>query len=106
MVAPPAVAEPFIIVQMMAHEDTYGQSGIHIEIGRYLVKAVAKGTSSVSVTAAMQAVHAALQDQPLTVPGYTHMLMHREERMPPYVEVDGPILWQHIGNIYAIWVSQ
>ena len=106
IVAPPGVAEPFIVVQMMAHEDEYETDNGHMEIGRYLVKAVGKGSNSVAVSAAEQAIHAALQDQPLTVPGYTHMLCHREERMPPSVDVDGPILWQSRGGIYAVWVSQ
>jgi hypothetical protein len=105
MIAPPGVVEPFVIVQLMAHEDTYAQNGGHIEVGRYLVKAVGKGSLAVAVSAAAQAIYITLQDQPLTIPGYAHMLIHREERIR-YVEVDGPILWQHGGGIYAVWASQ
>jgi hypothetical protein len=103
-VAPHGIAQPFVIVSLQAHTDEYSQGGGHIEIGRYLVKAVGQGTQSATVASAAAAIHAALQNAALTITGYTPMLCHREERVR-YVEVDGSQRWQHRGGIYAVWAA-
>jgi hypothetical protein len=104
-VAPHGVAEPFVIVNLQAHQDEYSQSGGHYEVGRYLVKAVGQGTASAAVAAADAAIFATLQDQALTITGYTHMQCHREERVR-FVEIDGSIRWQHRGGIFAVWAAR
>jgi hypothetical protein len=103
-VAPHGIAEPFVIVSLQAHEDVDEQGSDGFEIGRYLVKAVGQGTQSASVAVAAQAIHAALQKTTLTIAGMTPMLCHREERVR-YVEEDGPVRYQHMGGIYAVWAS-
>jgi hypothetical protein len=105
-VAPANVADPFVIVQLTSHidEDYEMRGGAHIEIARYMVKAVAQDTKSTQVAAAEDAIYTALQDQPLTVAGYTHMLCHREERMRE-LEIDGDLRWQHRAQTFAVWVT-
>lgn len=103
-VAPHGVAEPFVIVTLQAHTDEYSTSNGHLEVGRYLVKAVGQGEHSLAVATAAAAIHAALQNQAISATGYTSMECHREERIR-YVEVDGAVRYQHRGGIYAIWES-
>lgn len=108
-VAPANTPDPFVIVQLNTHDDEAyempaGSAGGHIEVARYMVKAVAQDTKNTQVSAAEDAIYLALHDQPLTVPGYTHMLCHREERRRD-VEVDGDLRWQHRSQFFAVWVS-
>lgn len=101
-VAPQGIAEPFVIVTLMAHEDIAEQaSAPAFERGRYLVKAVASATSATSAESAADRIHALLNGGSLTVTGFSHMGTWREERVS-YIEVDGPVRWQHRGGIYVV----
>ena len=104
-VAPDAVAMPFVIINLQQHEDGYDMADSRREEARYLVKAVGIGTSSAAVALASDAIEAALQDQPLTIPGYGLVVCHRAEKIR-YVEVNGPTRFQHKGGIYLVVVAQ
>jgi hypothetical protein len=107
-VAPDGVTFPVVILSLQAHDDEYSaplQGGAHIEIGRYMVKAVGPGTNSTQVANAAAAIYAALHKQLLTITGLSHMLCIRESRLR-YVEVEGAQRFQHRGGIYAVWASE
>ena len=77
--------------------------GCAYEDALYLVKVVALG-SGVDVKAAAARIHTLLEDQVLTVSGYTHMVMHRESRirMTEVDQADASIRWQHRGGRYRV----
>lgn len=103
----PGGAERLVIVSLLAHEDVYVFEGGAWEQCTYLVKAVARATSGVDLKAAAARIQAVLQDVPLTITGYSHMLTRRAERIR-YTEVaddDRDMRWQHRGGQYEVWVS-
>ncbi len=97
----------FVIVSVVIHEDEYRFEGRAYERCLYLVKAVDQSTSGTTIKQAAARIDALLQDMPLTITGYTHMLTRREERIRA-TEVDetNPDLhWQHRGGRYAVLAS-
>jgi len=103
----PSGKTQFVIVSLVIHEDNYMLGGEAFEKALYLVKAVDKSTSGSIAKAAAARIQTLLQDVPLTITGYTHMLTQREERVR-YTEVDESepdTRWQHRGGRYAVFVS-
>ena len=102
-VAPDSASEPFVIVTLMAHEDAPQMHATQeaYQEARYLVKAVASGTSPAAAELAADRIHALLQGGSLTITGFSHMGCWREERIS-YVEADGPMRWQHRGGMYVV----
>ena len=101
-VAKPGVSEPFVVVTLQAHQDADEQSGATAyETAFVWVKAVGQGTTRAAVSAAYARIHAVLQNATLTLTGGTSVDVHRTERIA-YVEVDGPVRWQHSGGLYAV----
>jgi hypothetical protein len=73
----------------------------------YLVKAVGLASTGADVKAAAARIEAVLEDVPLTIPGYVHMVTCREARIR-YTEVDAvddTIRWQHRGGHYRVQAS-
>ena len=105
--APPG-ATRFVIVSLMAGEDfgVFGQRAI--EAGVYLVEARMLSTvPGANVKAAAARIDVLLEDQPLTVAGFTWMTMHREEPLG-VTEVDAAdpsIRWFRRGGRYRIEMS-
>lgn len=105
--APPG-ATRFVIVSLMAGEDigVFGQRAI--EAGVYLVEARMLSTiAGANVNAAAARIDALLEDQPLTVAGYSWMTMHREEPIG-ITEVDASdpsIRWFRRGGRYRLEMS-
>jgi hypothetical protein len=106
-------ATRFVLVSQMAHADDYQFGGSAFESFDYLVKAVTGptttdlNTSAGTIGAAAARIHVLLQDQPLTVAGYSLMRMQRTERVR-YTEADADNVdarWHHRGGIYAVMVS-
>lgn len=105
-VAPPGSTK-FVLVSLAAHEDEYQFNDAAYERSLYLVKAVDLNQSGTRAKAAADRIQTVLQDQPLTITGYDHMLTSREERVR-YTETDGVepnTRWQHRGGRYAVYVS-
>ena len=73
----------------------------------YLVKAVVLESTGGDVGAAARRIDALLEDQPLTIPGFVHMVTYREEpiRYTEVDEVDDTIRWQHRGGHYRVQAS-
>lgn len=103
----PKDSTKFVIVSLSTHEDQYEFAGAAYEKSVYLVKAVDLNISGTRAKAAAARIHALLQDVPLSISGYVHMLTQREERIR-YTEVDeenADIRWQHRGGRYQVFVS-
>lgn len=103
----PSGKTKFVIVSLSTHEDEYVFEGSAFERSQYIVKAVERSLSGTTVKTAAARIHALLQDQPLTITGYTHSLTRRAERIR-YTEVDeldADIRWQHRGGRYDVMVS-
>jgi len=64
-------------------------------------------TGAGNAKAAAQRIQAVLEDQPLTIAGYTWMTVHREtrERKTEVDEVDPSIRWNRRGGQYRVQVS-
>ena len=105
--APPG-ATRFVIVSLMAGEDlgVFGRRAI--EAGVYLVEARMLSTvPGVNVKAAAARIDVLLEDQPLTVTGFTWMTMHREEPIgiTEVDAVDTSIRWFRRGGRYRVEMS-
>lgn len=106
-VAPQGVAEPFVVVQQMTHEDSYQLArSAAFESFLYLVKAVQASTSGATVQACADRIQALLQNGSLSATGYVLTLMQREERIR-YVEIDEQRdqRYQHRGGLYRVQVE-
>jgi hypothetical protein len=97
----------FAIVSLLAHSDEAIFGGRKIEDALYLVKAVVLNSSGADVKTAAARIDALLEDQPLTVTGYTWMTTHREERVRTMEvdDIDPSIRWQHRGGHYRVTMS-
>ena len=105
------VAKPkatrFVIVSLVTADDEPVFSHRGYEDVLYLVKAVALVSSGGDVNAAAERIEELLEDQPITIPGYVHMVTCREARIR-YTEVDAvddTIRWQHRGGHYRVQAS-
>src|SRR6478609_6818172 len=78
--APPGSTK-FVIVSLVDEVDEPTFGGRAYEDALYLVKAVALSTAGANMQTAAARIDALLEDQTLTVSGYTHMVMHRESRV-------------------------
>jgi hypothetical protein len=102
----PKNATRFVIVSLVDEVDEPRFGGCAYEDALYLVKAVelkpAVGTGNVQAAAAR--IQVLLNDQVLTVAGYSHMVMHRESRIrtTEVDDVDASIRWFHRGGHYRV----
>lgn len=97
----------FIIVSLIEENDEAVFGGRAIEDALYLVKLVALDGSGADMKAGALRIDVVLDEQALTVSGYTHMAMFRESRLR-LVEVDDAdpsIRWHHRGGNYRIQMS-
>jgi hypothetical protein len=102
-----AKAQRFVIVSLVTADDEPVLGGRGYEDVLYLVKAVGLASTGADVKAAAARIEAVLEDQPLTIPGYVHMVTCREARIR-YTEVDAvddTIRWQHRGGHYRVQAS-
>jgi hypothetical protein len=79
-----------------------------IEVITYAVQAVLPTSALGPATQAAARIDALLEDQPLTIPGYSWLSTVRVERLRPAGEpdaVDKNIRWQHAGGRYRIQVA-
>jgi hypothetical protein len=104
----PAGATQFVIVSLVDAHDEPMFGGCAFEDAQYLVKAVELSTVPVKNSKAAAArIQALLDQQPMTITGYSLMTMRRVARVR-YLEVDdkdASIRWQHRGGQYQIAVS-
>ena len=98
----------FVIVSLVEAIDEPMFGGRAYEDVLYLVKAVElSSVATKNVKAAAARIDVLLEDQALTVAGYTWMTGHREARIR-FVETDdadASIRWAHRGGHYRVQVS-
>jgi hypothetical protein len=102
--APPGSTR-FVIVSFISSLDVGVFGKRAIEEGVYMVEARMLSTvPGANIKAAAARIDALLEDQPLTVPGYTWMTMHREEalRMTEVDAMDPTIRYFRRGGRYRI----
>jgi len=103
----PSGLTKFVLVSLVMHEDEPQFNGRMYEKALYLVKAVDRNLSGTRAKAAALRIDAVLEDVPLTITGFDHMLTTREERIR-YVETDednADSVWQHRGGRYAVYAA-
>jgi hypothetical protein len=103
----PQGSTKFVIVSMVDQIDEPQFQGRAYEDALYLVKAVALSTAGANIQAAAARIDTLLEDQTLTVAGYTHMVMHREARvrLTEVDDLDASIRWFHRGGHYRVQQS-
>ncbi len=102
--APPGSTR-FVIVSFVSSLDVGVFGRRAVEEGVYMVEARMYSTvPGANIKAAAARIDALLEDQPLTVPGYTWMTMHREEalRMTEVDDLDPSIRVFRRGGRYRI----
>src|SRR5678816_383390 len=103
----PSGSTKFVIVSLVDELDEPQFQGRAYEDALYLVKAVALSTSGADIKAAAARIDVLLEDQTLTVAGYTHMVMNRESRVriTEVDDIDPSIRWFHRGGNYRVQQS-
>jgi hypothetical protein len=103
----PAGSTKFVIVSLVTAMDEAKFGGRAYEDALYLVEARMLSTAGGNVKAAAARIDVLLEDQSLTVTGYTHMVMHREERfrLTEQDAADAAILWYRRGGQYRVQMS-
>jgi hypothetical protein len=97
-------ATKFVLVSILANLDRPVFGGRAIESILYLVQAVSLSGDS---KGAAKRIDELIEDQPLTVAGYTWMASAREQRVREMErdDVDPSIVWTHRGGMYRIELS-
>lgn len=100
----------FVLVALFDSNDVAEFQRRAYEDALYLVQAVAlaaPGAPAGDVKAAAARIEAVLEDQPLTVAGYTWMTAHRERRhrVQEVDPADPAIKWNHRGAFYRVLMS-
>jgi len=96
-----------VIVKLMHHETVDMFGGPAYEQPLYLVKAVEQSSSALNTINAAKRIDALLNNQPLTINGYTLMTLQFREYVR-YAEADSvnpDLRWQHCGGLYLVSVS-
>ena len=103
----PASKTRFVIVSLVDEVDLGKFGGRAIEDALFMVKAVMLSTAGGNIQAAAARIDTLLEDQPMTVAGFTHMTTHREARLrqTEVDSVDPTIRWQHRGGMYRVQCS-
>lgn len=94
----------FVLVSILESHDEAVFGGRAIESVLYLVQAVSLSGDS---KGAAKRIDQLLEDQPLTVGGYTWMSTGREQRIRELErdDVDASIVWTHRGGMYRVEMS-
>jgi hypothetical protein len=103
--APEGVDPPYVIYQRMSQVPINVLAGVAVENAVYMVKGVTaqSGTVAGVVNAGSiaGAIDTLLQDQALTISGYTHLHLRRESSID-YVETDNSVRYSHRGATYRV----
>lgn len=97
MLAPAEQPSPYTIFQRLTDIDEYAFGTARIENLQYLIKAVDNGDWPHRAYARYGVAHDAIQDAPLTIPGYREM---RFRRTATINYADNLGYW-HVGGIYS-----
>ena len=93
---------PYVVYGAQSNVPAYTLAGTAYENSLYLVKAVALGPNMSQAGSIAKQIDVALNDQSLSITGYTHMLCRRESSIR-YTEVDpGGQRWNTAGFLFRI----
>ena len=104
----PSGATRFVIVSLVDEADEAVFGGRAIEDALYLVEARMLSTiAGANIKAAAARIDALLEDQPLTVAGYTGMAVFRESRLrtTEVDDQDSTLRWYRRGGHYRVQMS-
>ena len=92
---------PYVVFNSQSDVPVYTLSGVAYENTIYTVKGVTLGPSAAAAGAIATQIDLALNDQTLTISGYTQMYMRREQAID-YPEVVAGQRYHHRGAMYRI----
>jgi len=103
----PSGATRYVVISLLIGRDEPMQGGRAYEEEVWQVKAVIKSNSTLTAMAAAARIDLLLDQQPLAIAGYAHMLTRRIEpvALTETDSLDKDIKWQHRGGRYEIFVS-
>ena len=92
----------YVVFSKQASTPRYTFGGVAVEDLLYQVRGVAVGPTMAAAGTIAKQIDLALNDQALTVSGYSHLYLRRESDIQ-YVETDpGGQRWNHAGALYRI----
>ena len=103
-VAPQTATAPFVIFQEQAGTSEWTFNNRSHKTTVYLVKAVGTGHSASNVAAMSDRFDVLLNDQNLTLSGWTCQRIRRESDIEYTEEAEG-VLYQHVGGLYRIDIA-
>lgn len=97
----------FVVVSLVDEQDVTQFSGRSYEDALYAVEVRMLSTAAGNPKAAAARIDVLLEDQLLTVAGYTPMRLHRESRirLTEVDEIDSSIRWYRRGGNYRVQMS-
>ena len=103
----PPVSTRFVIVSFVESHDEQMFGGRAFEMPHYTVKAVMRSNAGGNIQAAAARIDVLLEQQPLTVTGYTVTCVRRVSpiRETEVDDLDEAIRWQHRGGVYEVTAS-
>jgi hypothetical protein len=106
----PAGSKAFVIVSLVDErdEEEFGQCAYEDALYAVTFRELKTPNGGSNAKAAAARIHALLEDQPLTVSGYSWMTIHREQRLrqTEVDAVDASIRWNHRGGHYRVMFSR
>ncbi len=105
ILAPEGNDPPYVVFNAQSPSvPRYTLTGVAFENTVYQVKGVTVDHSAAAAGTIAQQIDAALNDQTLTVTGYTHLLCRRIADID-YPELVAGQRYQHRGGLYRVWVD-
>ena len=101
MVAPQTAALPYVVFSEQSGISEWQFDQRYAKSLLYLVKAVGSGHSGSAASAASDRFDVLLNDQPLTLTGWTCVRLRREQDVE-YVEESEGVIYQHVGGLYRL----
>lgn len=100
--APPEATFPHVVANRRLSGDDGVLSGDSTVVAEYLVKAVDKSTSVLTVGQLEEACRRRVEDDPFTAAGTNVMAAYRIQTVGPYQEFDGETVYQHRPGVYEV----
>jgi hypothetical protein len=102
--APQDAAVPYVVITLAEDVDEQVFRGTAYQAAQYAIEAMDDNPSSDGVMTAYDRIHALLQDQALTITGYTLLKCIRRRRYRSVIE-DGDQRIQQCGGVYELWAQ-
>jgi hypothetical protein len=103
--APPGADEPFVLYQRQDGLPLYTLDSKWGVEARYIVKAITRGHSTVSIDAIDVQLEAALGDVEFSVAGGDVLYCRRESDVDYHEDAPGGVRFNHRGGTFRIWTT-